>query len=176
MRRQSPPGLNELSGRSWAGKSWLEGAWLEGSWAGRPWAECVLACLLAVAVGTCLPQPAAAQTTTVQHAAKGASGKDIKIGVYVNVQANCSSGPLPAIQMIVPPENGSATVKRAKVSLTNYKNCMALEVPAFIGIYRSKPNFSGSDHMTLSVSYPNGRTETQQITITVGAPNRGRDI
>jgi hypothetical protein len=54
--------------------------------------------------------------------------------------------------MVVPPENGSATVKRAKVSLTNYKNCMALEVPAFIGIYRSKPNFAGSDHLTLSVA------------------------
>jgi hypothetical protein len=93
------------------------------------------------------------------------------------VLANCKSGPLPAIQMIVPPENGSATVKRAKVSLTNYKNCMALEVPAFIGIYRSKPDFAGSDHLTLSVSYPNGRTETQQITVTVGAKqNRGRDI
>ncbi|MBN9603236.1 MAG: hypothetical protein J0G33_09920 [Afipia felis] len=152
MRKQSSPGLNGLSGRPW------------------------LMCLVAVAIGAWLPQPVAAQTT-VQRTAKGASGKDIRIGVYVNVLTNCSSGPLPAIQMIVPPENGSATVKRAKVSLTNYKNCMALEVPAFIGIYRSKPNFAGSDHLTLSVSYPNGRTETQQITITVGAgQNRGRDI
>jgi len=109
--------------------------------------------------------------------AKGASGKDIRIGVYINVLANCSSGPLPAIQMSVPPENGSATVKRAKVSLTNYKNCMALEVPAFIGIYRSKPDFAGKDHLTLTVSYPNGRTETQQITISVGSgQNRARDI
>jgi hypothetical protein len=148
MRKRSSPGLGGLSGRPW------------------------LACLLAAAIGACLPP-----STTVHRSAKGASGKDIQIGVYVNVLANCSSGPLPAIQMIVPPENGSATVKRAKVSLTNYKNCMALEVPAFIGVYRSKPDFTGSDHLTLSVSYPNGRTETQQITITVGAKqNRGRDI
>jgi uncharacterized membrane protein len=155
MRKQSSPGLGGLNGRPW------------------------LSCLLAAAIGACLPlQAASAQpATTVQRSAKGASGKDIQIGVYLNVLANCKSGPLPAIQMIVPPENGSATVKRAKVSLTNYKNCMALEVPAFIGVYRSKPDFTGSDHLTLSVSYPNGRTETQQITVTVGAKqNRGRDI
>lgn len=152
MRRQSSM-LDRRSGRSW------------------------LAGLFAAALTICLPQHADAQGTTVQRAAKGASGKDIRIGVYINVLANCSSGPLPAIQMVVPPANGSATVKRAKVSLTNYKNCMALEVPAFIGIYRSKPEFSGSDHLTLTVSYPNGRTETQQITVTVGTrENRGRDI
>ena len=144
-----------------------------GGLSGRPW----LACLFAAAIAVFLPQRANAQSTTVQRTAKGASGKDIRIGVYINVLANCSSGPLPAIQMVVPPENGSATVKRAKVSLTNYKNCMALEVPAFIGIYRSKPNFAGSDRLTLSVSYPNGRTETQQITITVGTgQNHGREI
>lgn len=155
MRKQSSPELGGLNGRPW------------------------LSCLLAAAIGACLPlQAASAQSsTTVQRSAKGASGKDIQIGVYLNVLTNCKSGPLPAIQMIVPPENGSATVKRAKVSLTNYKNCMALEVPAFIGIYRSKPDFTGSDHLTLSVFYPNGRTETQQITVTVGAKqNRGRDI
>lgn len=155
MRKRSPPGWRGLNGRPW------------------------LACVLAASIGTCVvPQSASAQsTTTVQRSAKGASGKDIQIGVYLNVLANCKSGPLPAIRMIVPPENGSATVKRAKVSLTNYKNCMALEVPAFVGVYRSKPDFTGSDHLTLSVSYPNGRTETQQITVTVGAKqNRGRDI
>ncbi len=146
---------------------------MRGGLSGRPW----LACLFSAAIAVCLPQWSYAQSTTVQRTAKGASGKDIRIGVYINVLANCSSGPLPAIQMVVPPENGSATVKRAKVSLTNYKNCMALEVPAFIGIYRSRPNFAGSDHLTLSVSYPNGRTETQQITITVGTgQNRGREI
>jgi len=155
MRKRSSPGWRGLSGRP------------------------RFVCVLAAAIGTCVvPQSASAQsTTTVQRSAKGASGKDIQIGVYLNVLANCKSGPLPAIRMIVPPENGSATVKRAKVSLTNYKNCMALEVPAFVGVYRSKPDFTGSDHLTLSVSYPNGRTETQQITVTVGAKqNRGRDI
>jgi len=154
MQKQASPGLSGLGGRPW------------------------LVCLLTAAIGLCLSQPAGARSsTTVQRSAKGPSGKDIKIGVYINVLANCSSGPLPSIQMIVPPENGSATVKRAKVSLTNYKNCMALEVPAFIGIYRSKQDFTGSDHLTLSVSYPNGRTETQQITITVGSgSSRGRDI
>src|SRR3569623_3641134 len=155
MRKRSSPGWRGLSGRP------------------------RFVCELAAAIGSCVePQSASAQaTTTVQRSAKGASGKDIQIGGYLNVLANCKSGPLPAIRMIVPPENGSAAVKRAKVSLTKYKNCMSLEVPAVVGGYRSKPDFTGSDHLTLSVSYPNGRTETQQITVTVGAKqNRGRDI
>lgn len=75
---------------------------------GRPW----LACLFAAAITACLPQWANAQSATVQRTAKGASGKDIRIGVYINVLANCSSGPLPAIQMVVPPRkwlrNGQA--------------------------------------------------------------------
>src|SRR3569623_518691 len=155
MRKRSSPGWRGLSGRP------------------------RFVCVLAAEIGTCVvPQSARAQsTTTVQRLGEGAGGGDIQIGVYLNVLANCKSGPLPAIRMIVPPENGSATVKRAKVSLTNYKNCMALEVPAFVGVYRSKPDFTGSDHLTLSVFFPNGRTETQQITGTVGAKqNRGRDI
>lgn len=121
-------------------------------------------------------QRAGAEETAVHSAVRGASGKDIRIGVYVNVLTNCSSGALPSIQMTSPPANGTATVKRAKVSLTNYKNCMALEVPAFIGIYRSKPDFAGNDRLTLTVSYPNGRVETQQIDITVGPKASGREI
>lgn len=133
------------------------------------------ACLSLLSLAFALP--AAAQSSTVQRTAKGDSGKDIRIGIYVNVQANCSSGALPSIQMLVRPESGTATVKRARISLTNYKNCMALEVPAFIGIYRSKPHFAGNDRLTWSVTYPNGRTEKQEITITVGPANlKGRDI
>jgi hypothetical protein len=133
-------------------------------------------CVLAAALILPTLQASLAEETTVRRTAQGPSGKDIQIGLYLNVLANCSSGTLPSIQMVTPPANGTAIVKRAKVALTNYKNCMALEVPAFIGIYRSKPDFAGSDRLTLTISYPNGRTETQEIEITVGRKPGGREI
>ncbi len=117
-----------------------------------------------------------AQDQTVHRTAKGQTGKDIRIGVYLNVQADCSSGTLPSIRLLTPPANGVATVKRAKISLTNYKNCMALEVPAFIAIYRSKANFVGTDAVTVVVSYTNGRSETQKIDITVASVTPARNI
>lgn len=117
-----------------------------------------------------------AQDQTVHRTAKGQTGKDIRIGVYLNVQPDCSSGTLPSIRLLTPPVNGVATVKRAKISLTNYKNCMALEVPAFVAIYRSKANFVGTDAVTVVVSYTNGRSETQRIDITVGSETPARNI
>lgn len=109
-----------------------------------------------------------AQSTTVERSAQGLSAKDIRIGVYLNVQPDCTSGTLPAIRLVDPPANGTVNVKRGKVTATNYKQCMALEVPGFIAFYRSKADFTGTDVVTLEVKYPQGRTEIQRITVKVG--------
>lgn len=122
--------------------------------------------------------PAAAQTQTVERTAKGPPARDIRVGVYLNVQPDCTSGLLPAIRLLAPPANGTLTVKRGKVTATNYKQCMALEVPGFIAFYRSKTDFSGTDVVTIEVKYPQGRTEVQRITIEVGGSGSpsGRSI
>lgn len=111
---------------------------------------------------------AAAQSRTVERTARGPSAKDIRVGVYLNVQPDCRSGTLPAIRLLAPPANGTVNVKRGKITATNYKQCMALEVPGFIALYRSKADFVGTDTLTLEVKYPHGRTEVQKITVKVG--------
>ena len=137
-----------------------------------------------------LASPASAQGTTetapaprtVERAARGPAAKNIQVGVYLNVQPDCSSGALPAIRLVGPPANGTVSVKRGKVSATNYKQCLALEVPGFIAFYQSKPDFSGTDVVTLEIRYPQGRIELQRITVRVGgaagpgAPAAGRNI
>jgi hypothetical protein len=90
-----------------------------------------------------------AQEQSVHRAASGLPNTDIRVGVYVNVRPDCTSGPLPSIQLTSPPENGKVTVKKAQVTATNYKQCLALEVPGFVAFYRSREDFAGVDVLTL---------------------------
>ena len=119
---------------------------------------------------------APAAPTTVERNAKGLSGKAIRVGVYLNVQPDCSSGPLPSIRLVSPPGNGSVTIKRGKINATNYKQCLALEVPGYVAFYQSKADFTGTDTLTLEVKFPQGRTELQRITVNVGVAPGGQKI
>jgi len=105
---------------------------------------------------------------TVERTARGPADKDIQIGLYVHVKSDCTAGPLPSIRLSSPPAHGKVAVKSAKIKATNYKQCLALEVPGFVAFYRSVPGFAGADVLTLEIKFPNGRTEIQKITVSVG--------
>ena len=121
----------------------------------------------AILVGLASPAPAQEQSRTVERTVKSVPNKDTRIGVYLNVQPDCTSGPLPTIRLVSPPASGKVVVKTAKVKATNYKACLALEVPAYVAIYRSPPDFLGNDAMTIEVKFVGGRTEIQRITVNV---------
>jgi hypothetical protein len=104
---------------------------------------------------------------TVERSVKAAPAKDTQIGVYLNVLPDCTSGPLPTIRLASPPASGKVVVKTAKVKATNYKACLALEVPAYVAFYKSPPDFLGDDVLTIEVRYLGGRTEIQKITVNV---------
>lgn len=114
--------------------------------------------------------------TTVERNAKGQTAKNIQVGLYINVRPDCTSGPLPTIRLVTPPANGTLTIRHGKVNATNYKQCLALEVPGFVALYKSKADFTGTDVATVEVKYPHGRTEIQRITIAVGVGNGGQKI
>ncbi len=114
---------------------------------------------------------------SVTRAARGEPGKDIRVGVFVNVKQDCSSGPLPTIRLVDKPTNGTVTVKSAKINAKNYKQCLALEVPGYVAFYKSAPTFNGIDTFSIEIKYPEGRIETQKLSVTVGdAKAKGRDI
>lgn len=106
----------------------------------------------------------------VERIAKGQPGKDVRIGVYINLEPDCTSGPLPAVRVISKPSHGTVTIKRGRISGTNYKHCVATEVPGRVAFYRSQPGFSGVDVVTIEVRYPGVRAETQRIRILISEP------
>jgi hypothetical protein len=109
-----------------------------------------------------------AQDQTIERTVKGLSNKEIRIAIYINIQPECTSGPLPSIRLTSPPEHGNVTVKKTTVNATNYKKCLALQVPGFVAFYRSAPNFSGTDSVSFEVKFPGGRTEIQKFKVMVG--------
>jgi hypothetical protein len=112
----------------------------------------------------------------VERSVKAAPNKDTQIGVYLNVLPDCTSGPLPTIRLASPPSSGKVVVKTAKVKATNFKACLALEVPAYVAFYKSPPEFLGDDVLTIEVKYLGGRTEMQKITVQVVGPGAQQKI
>lgn len=131
---------------------------------------------LFVSLGPPLIAFAQQSSTTVERNVKGQTAKNIQVGLYINVKPDCTSGPLPTIRLVAPPANGTLTISRGKVNATNYKQCLALEVPGFVAFYKSKTDFTGTDTATIMVKYPQGRTEIQRITIAVGSSRDGQKI
>ena len=135
------------------------------------------ACILGLLVGSM--GAAAAQAPmerTVERSIKAVPNKDTQIGVYLNVLADCTSGQLPTIRLVNAPTAGKVVVKTAKAKATNYKACLALEVPAYVAFYKSPPEFLGDDVLTIEVKYAGGRTEIQKITVKVSGPGAQRNI
>ena len=87
------------------------------------------------------------------------------------------SGPLPAIRLATAPAHGTVSVKRATLKATNFKQCLAIDVPAFVAFYRSAPNFAGVDQFELEITFASGRKEIQHFQVSVSsAANGGQGI
>ena len=123
-----------------------------------------------------LPALAAAQQTAVQREVKGKPDTDINAGIFATIRKDCTAGPLPAVRLVTPPAHGKVTVKQGKLRATNVKNCLGMELPAFVAIYRSARDFIGQDRFTLEVVGSNGKTQVQQVTVTVMQSGHGQGI
>ena len=104
---------------------------------------------------------------------KAASGKDVRVTVYVNIRPDCTSGPLPAIRLATPPEHGAVSVKRGTLKATNLKQCLAAEVPAFVVFYRAANGYSGADAFVLEINSAGGHSAVQRFQVTVTGNRAG---
>ena len=129
-------------------------------------------CWLLAAALVCVAAPLAhAQTQgqgdLAERQVKVAPGHDERVGVYTNIKPDCTGGPLPAIRLLAAPAHGTVTVKRGTLKATNFKQCLAAEVPALLAFYRSAANFNGSDEFELEITVQGGRKQVQHFHVNV---------
>ncbi len=123
---------------------------------------------LAAAMISCIGALAAyAQDDIIERQLKAAPGRDTRAGVFTDIRPDCTSGPLPAIRLATPPAHGSVTVKRGTLKATNIKQCLAIEVPAFVAFYRASTDYSGADDFELEISLPDGHKRRERVHVTV---------
>jgi hypothetical protein len=136
---------------------------------GRCWFAAAALCLSVVT--------AHAQSEQLQREVKAAPGRDVRIGIYANIRPDCTSGPLPSIRLIAAPAHGTVSVKRGTLKATNVKQCLGIEVPAFIAFYRAAGGFSGDDEFELEISLAGGRKRLQHFRVNVSdTPGGGQGI
>jgi hypothetical protein len=86
-------------------------------------------------------------------------------------------GSFPAIRLAVAPEHGTVTVRRAMLKATNVKQCLAVEVPAFVAFYRASQDLKSDDRFEFEVSFAAGRKQLQRFHVSISSgPNDGQRI
>ena len=123
-----------------------------------------------------LPAIVHAQTPTIERQVKGKPNTNINAGIFASIRRDCTSGPLPVVRLLAPPAHGKVTVKQGRLRATNMKQCLGMELPAFVAIYRSVPDFIGQDNFTLELIGVDGKAQIQRITVTVMQGGSGQGI
>ena len=121
-------------------------------------------------------QLACAQSRLVEHTVKATPGQNVRVGIYTSIRPDCTSGPLPAIRLARPPAHGVVSVKRAMLKATNVKQCLAIDVPAFVAFYRAAQDFNGDDEFQLEVTFSGGGKELQNFHVSAAGSNGGQGI
>jgi hypothetical protein len=140
-----------------------------------------IATWLAAAALLCSASAAYSQDNSINQEIKAAPGREVRVGIYSSIRPDCTAGPLPAIRLAVAPEHGTVTVRRAMLKATNVKQCLAVEVPAFVAFYRASQDFKqdlkSEDRFELEVSFAAGRKQLQRFHVSISnGPNHGQRI
>ena len=107
---------------------------------------------------------------TIERTVAAEAGKAARIGAYINIKPDCSSGALPILRLSEAPQGGRVVIKRAKIRVTNAGACLSAEVPGYVAFYQSRPDFSVADKVAIEIKLPDRDTvRVQKITINVRA-------
>lgn len=127
--------------------------------------------VVAAAVGAgalAVPHGAAwAQSNSAFRSAEVIAGKQERLGVYGNVQKDCTPGPLPTIRVVTAPKNGELNVRSGKLKAGRISRCPKLEATAQGIFYKANPTFKGTDEVAYEVRSASGKVESHTVKITV---------
>ncbi len=121
-----------------------------------------LACSLILSASSAL-----AQTNSAHRSADVVAGKPHRLGVYGNVQKDCTSGPLPTVRVVTPPKHGELNVRSGTLKAGRINRCPSLKATAQGVFYRANPKYSGTDEVSFEVKAASGKAETHTVRITV---------
>jgi len=116
------------------------------------------------------------QEPTIERQFKGKPDTNINVGYFTTIKPDCTAGPLPVIRLVTPPTHGKVTVTRGRLQATNLKHCLGADLPAFVALYRSAPDYIGLDTFTIEVVGVSGKKQLQQITVTLMTVGAGQGI
>ena len=128
--------------------------------------NCLAVSVLAGALLMSAP-PALAQTNTAHRSTDVAAGKPHRLGVYGNVQRDCTSGPLPTVRVVTPPKHGELNVRSGKLKAGRISRCPKLEATAQGVFYKPNPSYKGADEISYEVKSASGKIERHAVRITV---------
>jgi hypothetical protein len=95
------------------------------------------------------------------------AGKPHRLGVYGNVQKDCTSGPLPTVRVVTPPKHGELNVRSGKLKAGRITRCPKLEATAQGIFYKPSPTYKGTDEVSYEVKSASGKVESHTVRITV---------
>jgi hypothetical protein len=110
---------------------------------------------------------AIAQTNSAHRSADVVAGKSHRLGVYGNVQKDCTSGPLPTVRVLTPPKHGELNVRSGKLKAGRISRCPKLEASAQGIFYKPSPTYKGADEVSYEVRSASGKVESHTVRITV---------
>ncbi len=116
---------------------------------------------------------ACAQSSLLDRAVKAVPGQNTRVGIYTDIRPDCTSGPLPAIRLAHAPAHGTVSVKRGMLKATNIKQCLAIDVPAFVAFYRAAADFSGADEFELEITFASGHKQIQHFQVIAAGSTNG---
>ena len=121
-----------------------------------------LACTLILSASAAL-----AQTNSAHRSADVVAGKPHRLGVYGNVQKDCTSGPLPTVRVVTAPKHGELNVRSGKLKAGRISRCPKLEATAQGIFYKANPTYKGTDEVSYEVRPASGQMESHTVRITV---------
>ena len=113
------------------------------------------------------PSSALAQGDSAHRSTDVVAGKSHRLGVYGNVQKDCTSGPLPVIKVMTSPKHGELNVRSGTLKAGRIARCPSLAAKAQGVFYKANPNFKGSDQVGYEVRSASGKVESHFVTIVV---------